>query len=295
MENQIVHVKERVQTGASVSLSALRIRKKIGVLVAVLWATAGIAESAQPSLEARVAELEKQVGELHDHQAIEKLTRAYGYYLDKAIWSQIVPLFSDDAQVEVSGRGVYRGRKGVETLFHQVLGKGREGLADGALFNHMILQGIVDVAPSGQAATGRWRAFIQIGQWQKTALWAEGTYQITYVKRNNVWQFRKMQWFGTFFAPHEQGWAKSAFANNAPSKEFPPDAPQSTAYDSYPGHYVPPFPYSNPVTGRPWTEEDSRQYSTKGMSPGTPANARGTGTPLEDAGVNRTAQPPSRP
>jgi SnoaL-like domain len=242
---------------------------------------AGRVSAAERSLAERVQELEQRLQSMEDQKAIEKLTRAYGYYLDKALWSEVIPLFADDAEVEISNRGLYRGRKGVQNLFLQVLGKGREGLADGALFNHLILQGIVDVAPSGDAAAGRWRAFMQIGQWQKTALWAEGTYQVTYVKRKGVWQFHKMQWFGTFFSPYEQGWAKAALGNNAASTTFPPDAPPTRAYDALPGHYVPPFPYPNPVTGRVWTEEDTRKFSTQGLNPDTPANQRGTGSPPE--------------
>jgi hypothetical protein len=36
----------------------------------------------------------------------ERLQRVYGYYLDKKLWDEIVPLFTDDARVEIGGRGV---------------------------------------------------------------------------------------------------------------------------------------------------------------------------------------------
>ena len=126
----------------------------------------------------------------------------------------------------------------------------------------------------------RWRAFIQIGIYQKAALWAEGPYEITYVKENGVWKFRTMHWFGTYFTPFDQGWAKMSFGNNGPSKDFPPDAPPSIKYDAFPGHFVPPFHYPNPVTGRPWTMEDSRKYSTEGMDPSAAANAPSANSPL---------------
>lgn len=271
----------------------------------VIGTQASAAESgekpARKQLELRVEALERKIRLLEDRAAIEKLTRAYGYYIDKKLWDEVVPLFASDATVEISNRGVYRNTSGVERLFKQVIGRGHPGLADGELSNHMVLQGVVDVAPDGQTATGRWRAFIQIGMWQKAALWAEGTYDIRYVKHDGVWQFQHMRWYGTYFAPYDKGWAKQSFSNNAPSTEHPPDAPPSSPYDSYPGHYVPPFPYPNPVTGRPWTSADSEQYSTHGMDPGTAANAGAANTPLSNgagsagAPATGTAAPASAP
>ena len=73
---------------------------------------------------------------------------------------------------------------------------------------------------------------------------------------------------------------RTSFGNNGPSKDFPPDAPPSVKYDAFPGHYVPPFHYPNPVSGRPWTEEDSRKYSTEGMDPSNAANAANAASPL---------------
>ncbi|WP_374655677.1 nuclear transport factor 2 family protein [Phenylobacterium sp.] len=252
----------------------------LAVSAAVLAMAAPAAAQNTAALEKRIAALEARVQTQEDIEAINKLTRAYGYYIDKQVWSEVTPLFSDDAVVEISGRGVYKGRKGVETLFQKVIGRNHEGLMDGSLSNHMVLQGIVNVDPGGKTASGRWRAFIQIGIYQKAALWAEGPYEITYVKENGVWKFKTMHWFGTYFTPFDQGWAKMSFGNNGPSKDFPPDAPPSIKYDAFPGHFVPPFHYPNPVTGRPWTMEDSRKYSTEGMDPSAAANAPSANSPL---------------
>ena len=261
---------------------------------AMIGALAAAPAQAQTAAAAkRVAALEARVERLNDRAEIENLTRAYGYYIDKKVWGEVVPLFSDDAVVEISGRGVYKGRKGVETIFRQVIGRGQDGLAAGELSNHMVLQGVTNIAPDGKTASARWRAFIQIGMWQKMGLWAEGTYDLRYVKQNGVWKFSLMRWYGTYFTPYDKGWAQSSFGNNGPSKQFPPDAPQSVQYDSYPGHYVPPFPYPNPVTGREWTPADTDRYSTKGMDPSAAANSAGAGSPLSQEG--RPATPPASP
>ena len=261
------------------------------MMSAVLAATPAAAQG-RGTVEARIAALEARIQREEDRAAIENLTRAYGYYIDKKVWGEVVPLFSDDAEVEISGRGVYRGKQGVETLFRKVIGRGTDGLADGELSNHMVLQGVTDVAPDGKTATGRWRAFIQIGMWQKMGLWAEGTYDVKFVKDNGVWKFSMMRWYGTYFTPYDKGWAQASFGNNGPSKDFPPDAPPSVQYDAYPGHYVPPFPYPNPVTGRVWTQEDTEKYSTKGMDPSAAANSQGAGSPLSLE--NQQQRPPQQ-
>ena len=261
------------------------------MLSAALAATPAMAQG-RGGVEARIAALEARIQREEDRAAIENLTRAYGYYIDKKVWGEVVPLFSDDAEVEISGRGVYRGKQGVDTLFRKVIGRGTDGLADGELSNHMVLQGVTDVAPDGKTATGRWRAFIQIGMWQKMGLWAEGTYDVKFVKENGVWKFSMMRWYGTYFTPYDKGWAQASFGNNGPSKDFPPDAPQSVQYDAYPGHYVPPFPYPNPVTGRVWTQEDTEKYSTKGMDPNAAANSQSAGSPLSLE--NQQQRPPQR-
>ena len=213
--------------------------------------SAAVAQATgRAAAEQRLAAMEAEVGRLEDRAAIENLTRAYGYYVDKQLWSEIVPLFSGNAVVEIAGRGVYRNADGVRRLFLNSMGGGQDGLRPGGLFNHMILQGVTNVAPDGKTAKGRWRAFVQIGQHKMFGIWSEGTYENDYVKEGGVWKFSGMHFYATFYAPYDKGWAQGARPNNGPSKDYPPDAPPSVEDDVYPGHYVPPFSYPNPVTDR---------------------------------------------
>lgn len=227
-------------------------RGLLAMTVILTGVTAADAGAQNKDLEARVRALEARLQKTEDIEAINKLTRAYGYYVDKAQWDEIVDLFATDSRVEIAGRGVYYGKTGADTIFRKVMGGGKIGLNDGALFNHMILQGVVDIDPDGKTARGRWRAFIQIGTYQQFALWAEGTYENIYVKEDGVWKFKDLHYFATYYTPFDQGWGKKALPNNGPSKEFPPDKPQSIQYDVFPGHYVPAYHYPNPVTGKPW-------------------------------------------
>jgi hypothetical protein len=159
------------------------------------------AAATNDGLSAKIAELEKRVQTLEDINQIERLQRVYGYYLDKKLWDEIIPLFTDDARVEIGGRGVYVGRTNVGHLFNDVMGGGKEGLEYGTLHNHMQLQGVVDVDPAGKTAKGRWRAFMQVASLKRSALWAEGPYEIEYAKVSGKWMFSKMRWYPATMFP----------------------------------------------------------------------------------------------
>ena len=212
------------------------------------------ATTTNEALNAKIAELEKRVQTLEDINQIERLQRVYGYYLDKKLWDEIIPLFTDDARVEIGGRGVYVGRTNVGHLFKDVMGGGKEGLEYGTLHNHMQLQGVVDVDSGGKTAKGRWRAFMQVASLKRSALWAEGPYEIEYAKISGKWMFSKMRWYPTYYVPYDKGWdkleASGGGASMATNREYPPDLPPSGEAKPFPEVSVPPFHYKNPITGK---------------------------------------------
>lgn len=221
-------------------------------------------------LTARVDTLTRQLDEaraqlqrLDDVKQIEKLTRTYGYYIDKGLWSQVVDLFARDGAVQMGGAGIFKGRKGVDQLFAQRFGSGigrgagQDGLPAGVLFNHPQFQGVVDVDPDGKTAKGRWRTLAQVAWFGRLAIWNEGVYENEYVKEDGIWKFRFMKFYPTYFTEFDKGWAKQGVPDigwkaNTPDPKAPPDelSPPEVAKGMYPNYYVPPFHYSNPVTGK---------------------------------------------
>lgn len=206
------------------------------------------------AVRSELATLSARVREGEDTEAIKKLQRSYGYYVDKALWGKVISLFSEDCEIEIAGRGVYCGIGGARIVFEQLVGRligmadGSEGLSRGQLHNHIQLQGIVHVAPDGRTAQGRWRALILVGVLGKMGHWAEGPYEMDYVKQDGIWRIRVLRWFPTFYTPYEEGWGKTGLPMSPVSSEFPPDRPPTYTYQSYPETFVPPFHYRHPVT-----------------------------------------------
>jgi SnoaL-like domain len=196
------------------------------------------------ALEHQVSQLETQAVRLEDVRDIERLQRAYGYYLDAAQWDQIADLFADDGSIEIGLDGLYKGKERVRQYLH-ALGHGRVGLAYGELNTHMILQPVIDLAPDGRTAKGRWRAVIMTGSYGKSADWGEGPYENDYVKQQGVWKIAKLHWYQTYMVPYRGGWAKNKDVNGGiyVSKQLPPDAPPTERYETWPSVYIPPYHY----------------------------------------------------
>jgi SnoaL-like domain len=224
----------------------LRRASLIAVIATLLSSCAGTRAVMDPT----IAQLEAEVQRVQDVSEIKRLQRAYGYYVDRAAWDDVANLFTDDASLELALDGVYIGKERIRKFLY-TLTDGRAGLKEGQLNEHMQLQPIVHVAPDGLSAKGRWRAFIMVGQYGKRAAWGEGVYENEYVKQHGVWKISKTHWYQTFVVPYEGGWSTNKDLNGgvAVSKTLPPDKPPTETYPTWPGVYVPPYHYPNPVTG----------------------------------------------
>lgn len=201
------------------------------------------------ALETRLARAEQRLGRMEDIEAVKRLQRAYGYYLDKGFWQAIADLFAPEGTIEIAARGVYR-KDRIYTFLRNLIGQQRDGLAPGQLMNHMQLQGIVTLSDDGQSAEGRWRAFVQVAVHGQMALWAEGPYECRYIKRDGVWMIAMLNWFPTYYTPFDEGWQRSGLPSSARDDSFPPDAPSTYDYRTFPEEvFVPPYHYRHPVTG----------------------------------------------
>ena len=232
----------------------------VAVLCGLLLAACSEQEQAPPppdnsaelaALQQRLVALDTELREVEDTRTIKNLQRAYGYYVDQALWDEVADLFTEDGTVELALNGVYQGRERIrEMLYH--LGDGKTGLKPGQLNEHYQIQPVVHVAADGQSAKGRWRAYIMAGEYGQNAVLGEGAYENEYRKVNGVWQIGKLHWYQTFIVPYAGGWGANKDVNGGDvlGPGITPDAPPTDNYPVWPGVNVPPFHYDNPVTGR---------------------------------------------
>ena len=165
-------------------------KKSLLKLAALAALTCLTACSTLPSTDSatRIAALESRLNAIEDVQKIERLFRAYGYYFDKGLWQEATTLFADDARVEIAQRGVYRNRAGVERLYVNVFGRGKNCLPPNGLNNHMILQPIITVATDGITATGRARIIGMIAVRDGDFMLQEGLYNLKFRKAGGTWR-----------------------------------------------------------------------------------------------------------
>ncbi len=220
------------------------------------------------ALRAQLEALNARVSQLEDTQAVRSLHFKYGYYLDACLYEQVVDLFSERAELRFLN-GIYRGKAGVRRLYCDWLrtlwAKGRDGPVAGLMYDHLLMQDIVDVASDGRTAKGRFRCLMQ-GGWHESnpepppvpsQLWEAGIYENEYVKEDGVWKFRLFDYNMLWQADYEQGWSRSGVHLKPLTQTFPddpkgPDELTSVTPAAWPHTRVVPFHYPHPVTGVTW-------------------------------------------
>ena len=205
-----------------------------------------------------VEELKSATQSAQDIEAIKKLQRAYGYYLEHWQEKELLGLWSHSPEitVEINDSGEYKGWKNVKKYFHfpyhysayADLGKAPPEY----LHIGMPIAGIVDIDPNGKTAKGRWYGFFLIAQprgGKFGAFVACGIWENEYIKENGIWKLKKIFWNDIFSSPWEDGWVKTPVLENLPPKDRPAPGP-NTNYLTYPSGYVFPYHYKHPVTGK---------------------------------------------
>jgi hypothetical protein len=258
---------------------------KAGAALSAVFVSAAACASKREAdevktLKEQIDQMANQLGILEDTNAIRKLHHAYGYYLDKCIYEEVVNLFADDGEAHFNG-GIFLGKnKGVRRLyidnFSQNFTGKKNGPVHGFLLDHIQIQDIVDVAPDRKTAKARFRCFMQAGahetsksamaemarkQGRKPSQWWEGgIYENEYVREGSIWKIKVLDYRAIWHADYETGWSHTR-PNYVPpaSKTYPEDpfGPDKLMAKRvlWPDTDVVPFHYPHPVTGEPWKEQ----------------------------------------
>ena len=222
--------------------------------IAVLLAVVPQPGLAQGAVDREIDALTLRVEKLEGIRAVKKLQRAFGFYVDRGLWSEAADLFADDGTIEIGLDGVYVGRDRIEEYLRRLHG-GQEGLIYGQLNEWITLQPAISVADDGRSAIARWRDQGMLGQYKQHAEWRDGIYENAYEKGADViWRIKSLHLYVNYVAPFEKGWARlkpgEGLAQSETSRSFPPDRGPTHQYRPFPDVQNPPFQAPNPVTGR---------------------------------------------
>jgi hypothetical protein len=252
-------------------------------------AAAALVACATPALaqttSERLDKLDARITRLEDLNQIERVQRTYGYFVDKSQWKQLAELFTDDATLEIGGKGIFLGKDRVLEYMQTAFGK--DGVKPGMLANHMQFEPIPDVSPDGKTGWIRSRAFVM-----SLGGWGLPLYENEYRKgADGKWRISRLTGPFTMYTNWD-GWGKWAMNNTWPDKfDPPPDLPPSVVYLTYPAYYIIPFHYPNPVTGKALLP-DRGEVGAYAAPPGTPEQAKNLTVARTADGTQPIAEPP---
>ena len=232
----------------------------------------------EAGLKEQVGRLSRHLGILEDTNAIRKLHHAYGYYIDKGIWEEIVNLFADDGEVYFNG-GIFEGKdKGIRRLYIDYFSQGftgnNYGPVHGFLLDQTQEQDVVEIAPDRKSAKARFHCLMQAGaqvvsdspmmemarqQGQGILHWWEGgIYENSYVKERGVWKIERLDYRPVWQADYALGWAYARpgylppFSKTYPEDPAGPDKLIGPTAEPRLDTEVIAFRYPHPVTGELW-------------------------------------------
>jgi len=213
-------------------------------------------------MEARIKALEKKVGLLEDVNEVKRLQRVYSYYVMHMMRDEIANCFADDPDVTLHWlEGTWKGKEGVNRYFG--VGTDRPEPPPGFLHQVMPIAGVVDVAPDGKRAWGRWYSFggvavpnQQTGKTNPSIV--GGLYEIEYIKQNGKWKMWKVDWIipvSIKISPESWGTVEELGKMIENFKAPGSDVPAVKGDPRFVSGYIFPFHYNHPVTGKPTSEK----------------------------------------
>jgi hypothetical protein len=181
---------------------------------------AGAAPRSGLSLGALVARIDR----LNDEDAVRNLQAAYGYYVDRRMWDDVVDLFTVDSTVRIAGAGTFRGAAGVRQAMERM---GPAGLTQGILNDHPQFDIMVQVLPGGREAISRGIELGMIGDAGKgTQHWELNVFRNRFVKEGGLWKLKELAIQPLVKADFARGWGDGGTLKTAA------DAPAFIAPDA---------------------------------------------------------------
>ena len=164
-----------------------------------------------PETKATVEELAHRITRLNDEDEVRNVQHAYGYYVDRRMWTDVVDLFHTEGtfKVDYAAVGAFSGQQGIRQGLERWMG--REGLSQGILNEHLIFDTVVRVDPSGQQAFSHGVEIGLIGDANKTAgQWQFNIFHNRFTKEDGIWKLKDVSISPLIVAQHSTGWGRGS-------------------------------------------------------------------------------------
>jgi hypothetical protein len=159
-----------------------------------------------PATRATPAQLAERIARLNDEDAIRNVQNAYGYYVDRRMWTDAVDLFAADGTIRSSDGTELSGPSGIRKMLERM---GPEGLTEGELNERPIFDLIVEVMPGGQEAVARGiEVGLLSGATMKQGGWEFSVFRSRFVKQGGLWKLKALEVAPLVRADYPTGWGK---------------------------------------------------------------------------------------
>jgi hypothetical protein len=171
---------------------------------AMALALATAAHAAPVHRTGDLATLARDVDRAESVRAVKDLQRTYAQYAQFGLWRESVALFARDGVANFGDGPDFKGRAAVGKAFAEHFGK--DGLKSGQLHTQLIEEPLVNLAPDGEHAQGRWYGFHLAADGQGAASIEGGVYENDYVREGGRWKIAALRFHPQYAGPYESGW-----------------------------------------------------------------------------------------
>ncbi|HET9267531.1 MAG TPA: nuclear transport factor 2 family protein [Vicinamibacterales bacterium] len=159
-----------------------------------------------PKTTATLADLERRIAVMNEETHVRNLQAAYGHYVNRRMWDDVVDLFARDGVYEVNGT-LRTGAAGVRAALERM---GPAGLTQGVLNDRLQFDTLVTIAPGGREAFARGIELGLLGDAGKNeAHWEVNVFRNRFVKEDGIWKLREMRLFPVLRSDYAAGWGRS--------------------------------------------------------------------------------------
>jgi ketosteroid isomerase-like protein len=164
----------------------------------------------------------------------QNVFNAYGYYLDRQMYEDIIDLFTPDAVVDVAGQGIWRGPDGVRRFLGRF---GEPGLDEGELGDRPLLMPLASISADGSAALIRAVELGMTGRHAGEGFWSAAI-QSAQLRRGDDgrWRIALLHYSPLMRADYVKGWADPLPAALPIGESLWPEGPTELPEVSYPAH-----------------------------------------------------------